>query len=207
MGSPTTKEGQGRNNLVIKHITELAEAVATPLGLAVLEVKIGQEGQRKSLEITVFRKGGAVSLTDCENVSRKLDKLLEEESDKDEEMGMGLTAGTFMLEVVSPGIDRQLTKPTDFQNFSGECVRVTAKEKFEGLGIDFVGTLIGGDGTTFQLAEVRPLIEVRNGKKPVKMKVAKSKARIEASSQEEGYRKALSVDMTKVYKVNLYSDD
>ncbi len=207
MASPATKEGQGRKNLVIKRITELAETVTRPLGLAVLEVKIGQEGQRKSLEITVFKKGGAVSLTDCENVSGKLDKLLEEEADKDEEMGMSLTAGSFMLEVVSPGIDRQLTKASDFENFAGECVRVKAKEKFEGLGIDFVGTLIGGDGTTFQLAEPRPLIEVRNGKKPAKMKVAKSKAKSEESSQEEGYHKALWVHMNKVYKVNLYSDD
>jgi ribosome maturation factor RimP len=195
-----------RNKLLTERITELAEVVAKPLGLSILEVSFGQEGRRKSLEVTVFRKGGAVSLTDCENVSRQLDKLLEEQSDTDKEISRSLTAEAFMLEVVSPGIDRQLTKQSDFESFLGESVRIKAKEKFEGLGIDFTGTLIAAEGKTFQIADAKPLIEVKKGKAQTKAKVAKGKGKNEKSSQEEGETTWL-IDMDKVYKVNLYSDD
>ena len=193
-------------NRVIQRITELAEVVAKPLGLSILEVSLGQEGRRKSLEITVFRKGGAVSLTDCENVSRQLDKLIEEQSDTDKEISKSLSAESFMLEVVSPGIDRQLVKQSDFESFLGESVRVKAKEKFEGLGIDFTGILVAADGKTFQIADAKPLIEVKKGKAQPKAKMAKGKGKNEMSSQEEGETTWL-IDMEKVYKVNLYSDD
>lgn len=195
------------NNLAVKRIAELGEAVAKPLGLSILEVKIGQEGRRKSLEVTIFRKGGAVSFSDCESVSRQLDKLLEENSDNDTQRS--LTGGAFMLEVVSPGIDRQLTKQTDFENFSGQCVRVKAKEKFDGLGVDFIGKLVAGDGKTLQLTDAKPLIEMKNGKMAPKATVTKNKVKNNKSSQEESccQESTLSIDMTKVYKVNLYSDD
>ena len=105
----------------LSHIVELATSLAEKLGLAVLDVRVSQQGRRRSLEVCIFRNdGGAVSLADCEQVSRALDQALESETQNAE----SLLTGSYLLEVVSPGLERQLTTAREFQLFSGRQVRV-----------------------------------------------------------------------------------
>jgi ribosome maturation factor RimP len=61
------------------------------------------------------REGG-VSLADCETVSRQVSALLDVS---------GFGTGRYLLEVSSPGLDRQLYGPRDYQRFVGRQVRVT----------------------------------------------------------------------------------
>lgn len=60
-----------------------------------------------------------VTIEDCVRVTHELDAPLETESNIAE-----IFKGAYELEVSSPGIDRPLRKPSDFQKFEGEVARV-----------------------------------------------------------------------------------
>jgi ribosome maturation factor RimP len=66
------------------------------------------------LRLFVDREGG-VRLEDCERVSRAVSPLLD---------ALGFGNGRYVLEVSSPGLDRGLYKPRDFERFSGRLARI-----------------------------------------------------------------------------------
>lgn len=59
-----------------------------------------------------------VDLSHCETVSRQVSALLDVAD---------WGPGSYTLEVTSPGLDRQLYRPADYERFAGERVRVTWK--------------------------------------------------------------------------------
>ena len=63
----------------------------------------------------------AITVDDCEKVTRQLQHVLEVEG-----------AAYERLEVSSPGLDRPLRKAADYLRFAGEQVEVTLKEPFKG---------------------------------------------------------------------------
>lgn len=67
------------------------------------------------LRIFLDRPEG-VTLDDCEQVSREVSALLDVAD---------FGQGRYTLEVSSPGLDRQLYRPKDYQRFCGRLVRVT----------------------------------------------------------------------------------
>lgn len=120
----------------LQDILKLAEAAAASFApdLNVVDARITQQGRHRSLEITIHRPGGRISLDDCEAVSRNLEQLLDKEN-----LSPGDSA--YLLEVQSPGLERQLKSERDFQAFQGEPVEVKTKEPIEGLGWEFNGIL------------------------------------------------------------------
>lgn len=60
--------------------------------------------------------GAGVSLGDCEHVAKQVSALLDV---------LDFGNGRFLLEVSSPGLDRQLYRPSDYQRFVGRLARVT----------------------------------------------------------------------------------
>ncbi|MBV8123163.1 MAG: ribosome maturation factor RimP [Paucibacter sp.] len=65
--------------------------------------------------------GEVITVDDCERVTRQLQYVLEVEA-----------CDYQRLEVSSPGVDRPLTKPGDYQRFVGEEVEITLKLAFQG---------------------------------------------------------------------------
>ncbi len=65
--------------------------------------------------------GEHVTVDDCEVVTRQLQYVLEVEQIDYER-----------LEVSSPGLDRPLKKPSDFERFSGMAIDLALKEAFQG---------------------------------------------------------------------------
>jgi len=63
----------------------------------------------------------AITVDDCEKVTRQLQHVLEVEGCSYER-----------LEVSSPGLDRPLRKAADYVRFAGEQVEITLKEPFKG---------------------------------------------------------------------------
>jgi ribosome maturation factor RimP len=100
---------------------------------------------------------GGVTLDDCTRVSRALSALLDEKPE--------LIPGAYRLEVSSPGIERPLVKPRDFERFAGREAHVQIKRPISERK-NFTGTLVGlrdgvvvlrdDHGTEFDL----PLLEI-----------------------------------------------
>ena len=75
-------------------------------------------------DITVDKEGG-VNITDCENVSRAMDPILDEKD---------LIAESYHFEVCSAGLERALKRPEDFARFMGSMVTVKLYRPRRGTG-------------------------------------------------------------------------
>lgn len=75
----------------------------------------------------------SVTVEDCERVTRQLQYVLEVEA-----------VPYQRLEVSSPGLDRPLKRPADYERFAGHEVELTLKEPFNGRK-NFRGTLLAAD--------------------------------------------------------------
>lgn len=101
---------------------------------------MSQQGKQRTIEVTIHRVGGRISLDDCEHVSRELEKLLDEQVPP-------VIEGNYLLEVQSPGLGRKLSSDREYQLFAGEQVEVLLKKPIAGLGAQFKGKLDRfGDG-------------------------------------------------------------
>lgn len=127
---------------VIQRVETLAEPVLRSEGLDLVEVQYRRERSGWVLRLFIDRRpageqsggegplGSGVTLDDCTAVSQELGPLLEVED---------FIPGAYTLEVSSPGLDRPLKKPADFERFAGRPVRVkTGRRKIRGrlLGLE-----------------------------------------------------------------------
>src|SRR5689334_21983574 len=88
------------------------ESVASSAGCDLLHAEIKGGVMRLILD----RPEGGVTLTDCEHVSKQVSHLLDV---------LDFGSGRYVLEVSSPGLDRQLYRPADYERFAGRLARVT----------------------------------------------------------------------------------
>lgn len=110
----------------------MAERVATSEGLTLVDVEI--KGSRGNPLLRVFiDKPAGVSHADCQLVSEQLSAILDVED---------LFPGKYLLEVSSPGLDRKLSKPSDFTHFVGRRARLVVREAVENQKV-FEGRLAG----------------------------------------------------------------
>ena len=75
-----------------------------------------------------------IVLEDCEIVSHQLSATLDVEDP---------ITGQYRLEVSSPGLDRPLRKPADFERFSGSMIKVKMSLPSDTGQRNFTGKLIG----------------------------------------------------------------
>ena len=86
--------------------------------------------------------GSPVTPDDCQSLSRGLGTILHEQP--------GLVPGTFRLEVSSPGLERPLVKPADFERFAGREAKVKTYEPIEKQRT-FQGKLLGLEGSSVRI--------------------------------------------------------
>jgi ribosome maturation factor RimP len=127
-------------NPVIGRVWQMAEPLCRGEGVELVCVEYGREQGGRTLRIYLDKAGG-ITLDDCARISRQLSDILD----------VGLeTAGTYRLEVSSPGIPRPLGKMDDFIRFSGERVKIRTTEPIDGQK-NFSGILTGVNGSTVHL--------------------------------------------------------
>ena len=102
----------------IRKIEAIAERVAAPAGLEIVEVELKGSGRSHLLRIYIDRPEG-VTHADCELVSREIGAILDEEDP---------IPGTYELEVSSPGVERSLGKWQHWERFTGRKVKVVLKD-------------------------------------------------------------------------------
>ena len=116
----------------IDKIREAAERVARSDGIEVVDVE-WKVGRQRFLRVYIDKQEG-ISHRDCEAVSQQLSVILDVE-----ELVPG---GSYILEVSSPGLDRKLTRPADYERFVGRLARISLDEPVENSKF-FEGRLAG----------------------------------------------------------------
>ena len=86
----------------------------------------------RQIKILVDREGG-VKLDDCIEAHGIVQDVIRKR---------GHSFNSFSIEVLSPGLDRPLSREKDFQRFAGHKVKVTLHEKLDGRR-NFQGMLVG----------------------------------------------------------------
>ncbi len=115
-------------------ISDKVEALARPVveeeGCKLWSVEYIKEAGTWYLRVYIDKDGG-VGIADCEAISRRLDPILDEAD---------LIPESYVFEVGSAGAERELKRPSDFEQFIGSDVEVKLYQSYEGRKT-LVGTL------------------------------------------------------------------
>ena len=95
------------------------------------------------LRVFIDKEGG-VDLDDCQDLSRKLEELLDAQD---------LIKTSYILEVSSPGLDRELKKPRDFQREMGKDIDVSLFAPLVNKKV-VTGPLSAYDGETINVGDM-----------------------------------------------------
>jgi ribosome maturation factor RimP len=107
------------------HLRSTVEPIVGRAGFDLEDLAVSRVGRRHVLRITVDTDGG-VSHDQLGSLSRMISAGLDAaESDRDGQRGGELIAGSYTLEVSSPGVDRPLTLPRHWRRNVGRLVRVS----------------------------------------------------------------------------------
>jgi ribosome maturation factor RimP len=199
-------------------IREIAERVAASYGLEVVNVELLGGGKARVLRIFIDRlpaidrlpeqpspiatvvepgegrlepgatdavraAGSGVTLEDCQNVSREVSTILGVED--------VVPGASYTLEVSSPGLDRKLVRPRDYERFVGSRVRLVTREPVNGQN-HFEGRL-----ESFR--DGRLALELGTSKKSTKSKKKSEKRPVE----EEGAPARVEIELRNVERANL----
>ena len=120
---------------ITEEVSRLAKPVVEEEGCSLWDVEYVREAGTRYLRIYIDKEGG-VSIDDCERISRRLDPMLDEADP---------IAESYVFEVGSAGAERELKRPSDFEQFMGSEVEVRLYQPVDGQKA-YVGTLSGYDG-------------------------------------------------------------
>ena len=104
-------------------IRDIAGRVAKTHGIEVVEVELRGGGKARTLRITIDKPEG-VTHDDCALVSRDVSTILDVED--------AVSGASYTLEVSSPGLDRKLVRPEDYQRFTGSRVKLMTRQPVNG---------------------------------------------------------------------------
>jgi ribosome maturation factor RimP len=117
---------------IIAKIVEIAERVAEPEGIEIVDVQFLGAGRGRLLRIFIDRPAGTevspdrphgVTHADCEFISQQVGTILDIED--------VIPGDSYTLEVSSPGLERKLSKAKDFERFVGQKAKVVLREPVE----------------------------------------------------------------------------
>ena len=146
----------------IDKIREIAERIAQSSGLEVVDLELLGGGKARMLRVYIDKPGG-VTHEDCANFSREAGTIFDVED--------AVPGAEYTLEVSSPGLDRKLSKPADFQRSVGSLVKVMSRDPVNG-NRHFEGRLKSFD-------DGRLTLELTPRKKSKKQEVVESGAEVE----------------------------
>lgn len=109
-------------------------------GFELVDVEYVKEGSNWFLRVYVDKEGG-IDIDDCGRVSEFLSVCLDEKDPIPE---------AYFLEVSSPGAERPLKKPQDYQKAVNQHVFVTTYEPLDGLK-EFEGLLLSYDNEALSI--------------------------------------------------------
>lgn len=146
---------------IVGKIAEIAERVASSEGIEIVDVELLGAGRARLLRIYIDRPDVAgadrpqgVSHADCEFISQQVGTILDIED--------VIPGDSYTLEVSSPGLERKLSKPKDFERFVGQKAKVVLKEpvenqrRWEGKLAGFSEGVVSLEVAALEAASLRP---------------------------------------------------
>ena len=118
---------------MLEKVDQVVTPLITSLGLELIEREFGSQHGQFVLRLYIDRPEGGITIDDCERVSKTVEDPLE---------SAGIIPRQYTLEVSSPGVDRPLRRPQDFERFIGSRVVIKMKEQVEGSR-NFTGLIKG----------------------------------------------------------------
>ena len=129
------------SKLIEDTVEKIVEALLEGTNIELVAVEYVRE---KDWYLRVFiDKEGGIELDDCQELSGRLGDILDEKD---------VIKGAYMLEVSSPGLDRELKKEKDFRREQGKKVDVSLYAAVDGSKV-LVGVLNGYDGDNMTIDE------------------------------------------------------
>ncbi len=105
-------------------LLELLDPVAEAAGYEIVRLRLMGGAERRRLQIMAERASdGDMVVEDCARLSRAISEVMD---------AADPISGEYTLEVSSPGIDRPLTRPKDFEAWEGFEVKIELDRLAEG---------------------------------------------------------------------------
>jgi ribosome maturation factor RimP len=99
---------------IVENARRVLEPVLARDGFELVDVEWTRAGPRWTLRVYIDKAGG-IGIADCQDVSHLIEPILDVED---------FIEPAYDLEVSSPGLDRPLRKPSDFDRFAGQRIKV-----------------------------------------------------------------------------------
>jgi ribosome maturation factor RimP len=132
-----------------------AETLIRPViegsGLELVDVAFRRESGRRILRVIVDREGG-VDVDTIAELAERVSRRLDVE---------GFAPGPYALEVTSPGIERSLKGPRDFERRVGDTVKVKTTRPVDGR-TKITGELVSADDDGIVVSAVGGELRVRH---------------------------------------------
>ena len=129
-GSPDTRRFL-RETGVAADIAAVVEPVLEDMGFRLVRVKVQGGGTAdRIVQLMTERPDGSITIDDCEAISKGISPVLDVADP---------ISGAYRLEISSPGIDRPLVRPSDFEDWSGHEARIEltgpvgGRKRFKGV--------------------------------------------------------------------------
>ena len=121
-------------------VTGFSKPIVEQLGCELWDVEYVKEAGQYILRLYIDKDSG-VSIDDCESVSRAVDPILDEKDP---------ISDSYVFEVSSAGLERQLKRQEHFEKFMGKTVELKLYKPINGAKV-FSGTLDGYDNGNITL--------------------------------------------------------
>jgi ribosome maturation factor RimP len=134
----------------LAHLEPILTPAIEAAGFRLVRLRL-MGSKRKTLQVMAERPDGTMNVEDCAELSRALSEFLDREDPIE---------GEYDLEVSSPGIDRPLTRITDFARWSGHEAKIelaapdaNGRKRFRCLllGLDGNDVVFEADGQRLSL--------------------------------------------------------
>lgn len=135
----TSPRGKGGN--VSAAVTAIVKPIAEQLGYDLWDVRFVKEGATKYLRIIIDKPDG-IGIDDCVAMSHAVDDPLDEADPIDE---------SYCLEVSSPGMNRELTRPEHFDKLKGRSVFTRLYRPLDNGERELHGRLLDHDQNCFTI--------------------------------------------------------
>jgi len=138
---------------IIQKITPIIEKVVEDSELSLVEINFCQESGNWRLKIFIYNPKKAITLEDCEIVTKKIAPLLDE-----------IIPVHYRLEVSSPGTERKLKAEKEYEIFKGKRVKIKLKKTPEKEALIISAKITDyteDDGLILELPEKNEVLKIK----------------------------------------------